>query len=180
MLSQSVRTNTAESTQLLAPVLGRLLGDANAALDSDTGKVRACLTQAMALLGLPADERRAATHPRRGGLAPWQEQRVRQHIEAHLDQPIRIAALAEISRLSTGYFSAGFRTTFGASFQTFVAHQRIERAQRLMLSTQQSLTDVALASGFCDQAHFCRRFRRITGKTPNAWRRLYGAVPAVS
>jgi AraC-like DNA-binding protein len=179
MLSQSVQTYTFESTRLLAPVLSRLLGDASAALDRDTGAVRDCLTQAMALLGQET-ERRVVTRPLRGGFAPWQEQRVKRHIEVHLDQPIRIAALAEISRLSTGYFSVAFRTTFGSSVQTFLAHRRIERAQILMLSTGQSLADIALASGFCDQAHFCRRFRQITGQTPNVWRRTYAGAPAVN
>jgi AraC-like DNA-binding protein len=180
MLSQSVQTYPLGDRQLLAPVLSRLLGEASAALDRDTGAVRACLTQAMALLGRETDERRSVTPPRRGGFAPWQEERVKRHIEAHLDQPIRIASLAEISRLSTGYFSVAFRTTFGSSVQTFLAHRRIERAQMLMLSTGQSLTDIALASGFCDQAHFCRRFRRITGQTPNAWRRTYAGAPTVN
>lgn len=169
MLEESAQAYTSGGTQSLAPVLSRLLGDASAALDRDTGTVRACLTQAMALLGRQADDRQ----PRRGGFAPWQEQRVKQHIEAHLDQPIRVGSLAAISRLSTGYFSVAFRTTFGSPVRTYVAHRRIERAQMLMLSSGRSLADIALDTGFCDQPHFCRQFRRITGQTPNAWRRIY-------
>jgi AraC-like DNA-binding protein len=138
--------------QSLAPVLRRLLGDASAALDRDTDTVRACLTQAR------------------------QEQRVRRHIEAHLDQPIRVIALAEISGLSAGHFSVAFRTTFGSSVRTYLAHRRIERAQMLMLSSRGSLADIALNSGFCDQAHLCRMFRRITGQTPNVWRRTYAGA----
>jgi AraC-like DNA-binding protein len=153
-------------------VLSRLLGDASAALDRDTDTVRACLTQAIALLGRELDE----PQPRRGGLEPRQEQRVRRHIEAHLDQPIRVIALAEISGLSAGHFSVAFRTTFGSSVRTYLAHRRIERAQMLMLSSRGSLADIALNSGFCDQAHLCRMFRRITGQTPNVWRRTYAGA----
>jgi transcriptional regulator GlxA family with amidase domain len=172
MLIESVQAYTSGGPQSLAPVLSRLLGDASAALDRDTDTVRACLTQAIALLGREADE----PQPRRGGLAPWQEQRVKRHIEAHLDQPLRVKALAEISGLSAGHFSVAFRTTFGSSVRTYLAHRRIERAQMLMLSTGHSLTDIALASGFCDQAHYCRQFRRITGQTPNVWRRTYAGA----
>lgn len=158
---------------LLAPALSKLLDDASNAVDGDTPTVRSCLAQALALLekeAVPVDNG-SPRQSRRGGFAAWQEQRVRTYIDAHLDAPIRVADLAQISRLSAGYFSVPFRQTFGSSLQTFLAHRRVERAKMLMLSTDQTLTDIALACGFCDQAHFCRRFRRIVGSTPNAWRR---------
>jgi AraC-like DNA-binding protein len=40
-----------------------------------------------------------------------------------------------------------------------------------MLNSDFSLTQIALEIGMCDQAHFCRTFRRIVGINPNAWRR---------
>jgi AraC-like DNA-binding protein len=114
---------------------------------------------------------------RRGGFAPWQEQRVTNHIEAHLGQTIRVADLAALSRLSVSYFSVAFRQSFGLSLQMFLVRRRVQRAQALMLSTDQPLSDIALACGFCDQPHFCRRFRRIAGSTPNAWRRAHRRLP---
>jgi transcriptional regulator GlxA family with amidase domain len=69
---------------------------------------------------------------------------VKRHIEAHLDQAIRVTALADISGLSAGCFSVAFRTTFGSSVRTYLTHGRIERAQMLMVSTGGSLADIAL------------------------------------
>jgi AraC-like DNA-binding protein len=40
-----------------------------------------------------------------------------------------------------------------------------------MLLSNESLTQIALACGFADQAHYCRVFRDVVGLTPNAWRR---------
>jgi AraC-like DNA-binding protein len=33
------------------------------------------------------------------------------------------------------------------------------------------LSEIAQATGFADQSHFCRHFRQVTGQTPAAWRR---------
>jgi AraC-like DNA-binding protein len=165
---------------LLAPTLIKLLDDASNAVNSDTGAARSCLEQALARLRMVhmSSDSQSISLPRRGGLAPWQEHRVTDHIEAHLDGPIRLTELADISRLSLSYFSVAFRQSFGSSLQTFITHRRVERAQTLMLSTDQTLADIALACGFCDQAHFCRRFRRVNGRTPNAWRRQHLVQPA--
>jgi transcriptional regulator GlxA family with amidase domain len=158
---------------VVAPTLIGLLKDASDAIDCDSGTARSRLAQAMTQLlsvSSSADNRPGAS-ARRGGLAPWQENRVRSHIEAHLDEPIRVTDLAAVSRLSVRCFSVALKQNFGASPNTFILLRRVEHAQTLMSSTNQPLADIALACGFCDQAHFCRRFRQITGRTPKAWRR---------
>jgi AraC family transcriptional regulator len=42
---------------------------------------------------------------------------------------------------------------------------------KLMAGTDVSLSEIALAAGFSDQAHFSNKFRRTIGKTPGEWRR---------
>jgi AraC-like DNA-binding protein len=44
-----------------------------------------------------------------------------------------------------------------------------------MLTTCESLSQIALACGLADQAHLCHCFRRVTGTTPAAWRRNFAA-----
>jgi len=53
-------------------------------------------------------------------------------------------------------------------------------AQKLMLATNESLSQIALASGFYDQAHLTRLFRRHAGTTPHDWRRRHRTVAAPS
>lgn len=108
---------------------------------------------------------------RQGGLAPWQLRRVVTYIEKNLDKPIRNAELASVARLSPFHFNVAFRKSAGDSPHEYVIRRRIERAQKLMLSTDASLSDIAATCGLADQAHFTRLFRRVVGESPGAWRR---------
>lgn len=147
--------------------LSRLLAEAVAALDRDQDRVRCNLSRAVALL-----EGRQDPAAREGaGLAPWQAKRVTDHIDRRLDGVIRIGELADIAKLSTSYFSRAFKASFGLSPQAYILTRRIAQVQRTMLTTREPLCAIADACGFSDQAHMSRVFRRITGATPNGWRR---------
>ena len=114
----------------------------------------------------------------RGGLSPWQLRKVTRHIEAQLDQPIRNEDLAALVRLNPSHFGRAFRNSCGESPHEYVIRRRVERAQGLMLSTDASLSEIALDCGLADQAHLSRLFRRIVGETPRAWRRARSGAPA--
>jgi AraC family transcriptional regulator len=107
----------------------------------------------------------------RGGLAPWQIRRLTTHIEANLDATIRIKDLATALKLSSSHFHRAFRKNFDDSPHRYVMRRRVERAQGMMLTTDASLTQIAVDCGLADQAHFNRLFRRFVGETPSAWRR---------
>ena len=64
-----------------------------------------------------------------------------------------------------------FKRSFGETPFAFIAPRRMLRAQELMLSTDEPLSQIALAWGLCDQSNFTRVFRGIVGEGPNAWRR---------
>ncbi len=107
----------------------------------------------------------------RGGLAPWQVRKVTAHVEAHLDRPIRNEELAAVARLNGSHFCRAFRNSLGEPPHEYVIRRRVERAQGLMLSTEASLSDIALDCGLADQSHLTRLFRRLVGESPSAWRR---------
>ena len=109
--------------------------------------------------------------PTRGGLAPWRIRRVANHIEMNLDTTVRTKDLAALVELSSFHFCRAFRDSFGDSPHAYVTRRRIERAQGLMLTTNNSLSQVAMDCGLADQAHFNRLFRRFVGESPGAWRR---------
>ena len=112
-----------------------------------------------------------ASAPARGGLAPWQVLRVKTHVEAHLDSTLRTRDLAAMARLSTGHFCRAFKRSLGVAPIAYIAGRRVASAQKLMLATNEPLSQIALACGFYDQAHLTRLFRRHAGTTPHNWRR---------
>jgi AraC-like DNA-binding protein len=113
----------------------------------------------------------------RGGLVRWQISCIDKYIKEHLDQCIRTSELASSLSLSVSHFSHAFKKTTGKTPMMYVAAARVKAARQHMLSSAKSLSEIALNHGFCDQSHFCRIFRRETGLSPQAWRKLYVKTP---
>ena len=109
----------------------------------------------------------------RGGLAPWQERRVKEILVANLDGDLSLALLASECGLSASHFSRAFRTSAGISPHQWLLQRRVELAKGLLEHGWMTLAEVALACGFADQSHLTRIFRRCAGISPGAWRRSY-------
>jgi transcriptional regulator GlxA family with amidase domain len=104
-------------------------------------------------------------------LAPWRAKKLDRFIEENLDRKLNLEILAPLVRLSCSHFARACKNTFGLPPRELVIRRRVERTQALMRETRMPLSQVALACGFADQAHFSRMFRRVAGTTPREWRR---------
>ena len=152
----------------------RLLDAALGIWDEDEASARSQIEAAAAMLRGKSDAlpmRETPTGRARHGLAPWQARKVQEFIDASLDTKIRLQDCASQTRLSASHFSRAFKATFGTTVLDYIHRRRVERAQQLMLVSEQSLSQIALSCGFADQAHYCRVFRAVAGLSPNAWRR---------
>lgn len=65
-----------------------------------------------------------------------------------------------------------FRAAYGCTFGEYLRRTRVDHAARALGTTDQPLSAIALDAGFADQSHFSNVFRRYTGFTPGAYRRL--------
>ena len=92
----------------------------------------------------------------------------RAFIEAHFDEPVRLAQLAELSALSVSRFATVFRQQVGLSPYRYLCGVRIRRAQTLLLAGVPGSV-VAAEVGFFDQSHFARHFKRFCGMTPSSF-----------
>jgi len=107
----------------------------------------------------------------RGGLAAWQLRRVLQFINENIDRSITVEDIAAIARQSESHFHRSFKRSLGTTVHLYVMSRRIEMAQQLMINTSEPLSKIALACGMCDQSHLTRWFTRLSGESPNQWRR---------
>jgi transcriptional regulator GlxA family with amidase domain len=92
-------------------------------------------------------------------------QRVLQHIEQNLGQPLMLSELAQLAGLSVWRFATVFRRHVGVSPHRYICRMRVERAQELM---RRGLPPACAASeaGFYDQSHLSRHFKTMCGVTP--------------
>lgn len=116
--------------------------------------------------------------PRARGLDARQLRLVHGEIEEKLGEPISVSMLSSIAGLSRSHFSQAFRRSVGRTPHEHIVRLRIERAKRLMVDSDFTLTEIALETGFCDQAHFTNTFRRSVGVTPTGWRRTHSKCTA--
>jgi len=100
-----------------------------------------------------------------------QKRKVDRYLRHNLDRPLRLDEVAEQVPLSVSYFPRAFKESFGTTPHTHMIRLKLELAQQLMLTTEDPLSQIALACGLADQAHLSKLFRRVVGETPNAWRR---------
>jgi AraC family transcriptional regulator len=112
--------------------------------------------------------------PPRGGLAPWQERRTKELLNADLGGEIPLRQLAMECGLSVRHFTRAFRQSTGIPPHRYLLKRRVEQAQQLLKDPALSLLDVALACGFADQSHFTRVFSASVGVSPGVWRRMRG------
>jgi AraC family transcriptional regulator len=113
----------------------------------------------------------AETPSFRGGLAGWQQKKIADFIEEHLDEEISLQHLAEIAQLSRYHFARAFKHSFGLPPHRYHTSRRMERAKSLLEERARSVTEVGLMLGFAETSSFTTSFRRAVGVTPSDYRR---------
>lgn len=135
---------------------------------ADKVPVRDAAGQVIALAGVSRDLHIPATgDPRLGKLAAVVEK-----IRHDYAQPLRIAELAHRAGMSSSRMERLMKSVLRVSPRQLLTRQRVEAAAALLRTSRDSLNDIALNCGFCDQPTFCRQFKKVTGLAPGAFRRM--------
>lgn len=96
-----------------------------------------------------------------------------EYIEAHYAENITMEDLAAMVKMSTTHFRRQFTRTFGISPGRYITIIRINAARHLLETTDNLLADIALETGFWDQSHLTKLFKRERGITPGEYRRQH-------
>ena len=94
------------------------------------------------------------------------------YLEVHYPEPISLSKATEIVGMSKAHFMRSFKQVTGHSFDTYLNHFRIAKAQVLLASTDKPISEVSRNVGFCDQSYFGLVFRRLIQVTPREYRKI--------
>ena len=139
------------------------------AFDQQIGSFAPCVPYG----GSPAESGAIASGGRaRGGLSPKTVRRIREFIDGHIGQRIRVELLAKLANLSVCYFVRAFKRSLSVTPHEYIIQRRVELTMSLLSSTDMPLSEIAFAAGFVDQSHCARRFRQRVGMSPRDYRWL--------
>jgi AraC family transcriptional regulator len=97
--------------------------------------------------------------------------RAEAYIRDNLAADLALADLAAAAHLSVYHFCRLFKQATGLAPHQYVLRERVERAKRLLRDQADlPLAEVAARTGFSDQSHFTRHFKRLAGVTPGRFR----------
>ena len=100
--------------------------------------------------------------------------RVRDHVDRHFAEPLKLQQLAALAALSKYHFHRLYTATYGRTPAAHLAERRIERAQDLLRSTNLTVTEICFAVGSASLGSFSSRFTEIVGESPTAFQNRYG------
>ena len=121
--------------------------------------------------GYAVRHRSVQTH--RGGLGCARLRRIKEFVDAKIEDELTLCEMAQAVELSTAYFSRMFRKSTGETPHQFLLRQRVERAKEMLRSADARVMDVAVACGFKTQQHFAQVFRHECGASPTEYRQEF-------
>ncbi len=107
-------------------------------------------------------------------LPRWLDQ-ARDFLHAQFSETFTLDAIADSVGVHPVYLAREFRRHFNCTISEYVRRLRVECACRELAATNSPIVDIAAATGFYDQSHFSRTFKRCTGLTPAEFRTTFRA-----
>ena len=92
------------------------------------------------------------------------------HLVLHFREPLQVADVARAASIHPQHAMALFRETIGTTIGDYLTGCRVSEAQRLLVATSATTTDIAFASGFGSVSQFYECFTSRCGRTPREYR----------
>lgn len=95
------------------------------------------------------------------------------YMEQNYMNPIKIEEVAQIAGYSTAYFSRLFQSQLNTSFSDYLNSIRLKHVKSLLISTEKSVTDIALETGFVYPGNMTTLFKKYFNTTPLAYKKAW-------
>jgi len=92
-------------------------------------------------------------------------------IDKHYNEELSVEQMAQMCNLSYHYFSKVFKKVMGQNFKQYIDSVRVSEAEKLMITKDLSINEVAYKVGFFDQGSFYRLYKRVRGFTPTDFKK---------
>ena len=102
------------------------------------------------------------------------------YVEEHYQEPISMQQVAQECNVNYYHFSRLFQQYTHQGFRDYVVNFRINKARKMLLQTNDSVTSIAIECGFETISYFIKKFQAITGMTPKNFRKQYMNMPPIS
>jgi AraC family transcriptional regulator len=89
---------------------------------------------------------------------------------------LKLADIAEAVGVHPVHLAQTFHKSYRCTVGDYVRRLRIESTCRELATSEAPIVEIALAAGFCDQSHFTRTFKRLTGIAPSQYREALRAA----
>ncbi len=99
--------------------------------------------------------------------------RAREYVPARFRERITMTSIASAAGIHPVHLGQSFRREYGETVGSYVARLRVRAAAEELTSSQTPVATIAYDHGFCDQSHFQRVFKRMTGMTPGDFRHSF-------
>ncbi|QES04770.1 AraC family transcriptional regulator [Streptomyces venezuelae] len=175
-LDESFIGAAVDGPDLVDPLLRRRVGQLHAALADPGGAL-----EAQSRLALVRE--RLRTHLRPGAVTdarpagPGVAHRLRELLDARLLDGVTLDEAAGLLHAHPAHLVRAFSRAFGIAPHQYLTARRLERARGLLLDGHPA-GEVAVATGFYDQSHLSRSFKRLVGTTPGRFARGGGGAEA--
>jgi AraC family transcriptional regulator len=104
------------------------------------------------------------------GRPPRWLERAREYLDTNFVKNTSLQSIAELVGVHPVYLAREFRSHYHLTIGDYVRQLRIQSARHQISESDASFIEIASAVGFCDQSHFTRTFKRLTGMTPTQYR----------
>ena len=97
---------------------------------------------------------------------------IKYYVKNNLSRKLSLSDIALNLHCSTVTLTEHFKAEFGMTITEYITKKRMQLSEKLLISTDEPLREVASTSGFADVEYFSRTFKKYHGVSPAAWRKL--------